>query len=562
MGHPSSHHHDHHISPLARLGWLIRLERSVIWIVVVLAVTIGILSLATPLAVQVLINTVAFGALLQPILVLASLVTLSLGFELILKVLQQWAAEMLQRRLWVRVSADLAAKLPRVQLEALSGKEGEGGAGLFNRFFDVLTLQKAASGLLIDGVSAALQALVGLVLLAFYHPLLLGFNVLLLLYVLVIFLLGIGGQNTAIVESKYKYKLAGWLQEGARSPLAFRTSGGERLMVERSLKLIATYLQGRSKHFKVLLRQMTGVFAVQLLANAMLLGLGGWLVMQKQLTIGQLVAAELIVTLVLAAFLKFGFKLESFYDMIAALDKLGHIIDLPTEPEGQMAPSSLSQGPLAVSFDRVGFRYQDAQRWTLHNLSQQIDPGQRVALVGPSGCGKRTALELLLGLHRPQEGAVRVGGFDLRDLSLSSLRAVVGLAEPEGIIVGTIEKNLSVGRDNISPDDLQRVLSICGLSDPVASFPDGLQTQLTMTGAPLSRGQVARLLLARAMLGHPKLLLIDALLDGLDDHARPSIFNALFDPQAPWTLIVVTRDPDVMARADRVWLLEPPAASA
>jgi putative ABC transport system ATP-binding protein len=548
----------HPMTPLGRLGQFIRYERGIVWVVTCLAIGIGVLSLATPLAIQILINTVAFGALLQPILILAGLLTLCLSFSLLLRGMQHWAAELLQRRLWVRVSADLAAKLPRVKLEALSGKEGEGGAGLLNRFFDVLTLQKAASGLLIDGVSASLQALVGLILLAFYHPLLLGFNLFLFICVAIIFLLGVGGQQTAIMESKYKYKLAGWLQEGARSPLAFRTSGGDGLMIDRSLSLISTYLNGRSKHFKVLLRQLMGVFSVKLLSSALLLGLGGWLVMEKQLTLGQLVASELILTSVLAAFVKFGSKLESFYDLIAALDKLGDLLDLPLEQDGSLSPSSLSEGPLSISFESVRFRYAASPRLVLHDLCAHIRPRERVALVGPSGCGKRTALELLLGLHQPQAGVIRVGGFDLRDLSLQSLRAVVGLAEPEGVITGSVEENLLVGRADISPDDLKRALDTCSLNAAISALPRGLQTQLNASGAPLSRGQVARLLLARAILGSPKLLLIDALLDGLDDLSRAPLFDALFHPDAPWTLIVVTRDPEVMRRAERVWTLQAP----
>jgi putative ABC transport system ATP-binding protein len=548
--------HGGHATPWQRLWGLLWLERAVVWVVVVLAVGIGVLSLATPLAVQVLINTVAFGAMLQPILVLAGLMVVCLGFVLGLRVLQQWAVELLQRRLWVRVSGDLAATLPRVRMDELSGRDGEGGAGLLNRFFDVLTLQKASSTLLVDGVSAALQAGVGLLLLAFYHPLLLAFDLLLIMCIGVIVMLGWGAQSTAIKESKHKYKLAGWLQEGARSPLAFRTAGGERLMRERSLELTAGYLEARSKHFWVLQRQFLGVFSTKLLANALLLGLGGWLVLEKQLTMGQLVAAELIVASVLAAFVKFGSKLETVYDLLAALDKLGHLQDLQLESHGRLVPESFQRGgPLEVSFEDVSFRYAEGE-WVLKHVSGEIKAGERVALVGPSGSGKRTLMELLLGLHVPQEGCVRVSGFDVRDLDIRALRRVVGLAEAEGVLAGSIEENLRAGREGIEAEELRWVLKVSSLENVITKLPQGMQTILSATGAPLSKGQVARMLVARAMLGGPRLLLVDALLDGLDDENRGPLMDALFDPAAPWTLVVVTRDPQVQAKAERVWRLE------
>jgi ABC-type bacteriocin/lantibiotic exporter with double-glycine peptidase domain len=183
-------------SPLRRLLELVKLERDDVWVAVVYAVGVGLLSLATPLGVQFLVNTVAFGALVQPLLVVSTMVLAGLALAASLRALQSYVVERLQQRVFVRVGLDLAHRLPRVrgaELDKMHAPE------LVNRFFDVMTVQKAAATLLVDGVSVALQTLVGMVLLAFYHPFLLAFDVVLVgTIVVVVLVLGRGAIPSAI----------------------------------------------------------------------------------------------------------------------------------------------------------------------------------------------------------------------------------------------------------------------------------------------------------------------------------------------------------------------------
>ena len=156
----------------------------------------------------------------------------------------------------------------------------------------------------------------------------------------------------------------------------------------------------------------------------MLLGLGGWLVIQGQLTLGQLVAAELIVMLIVGSFAKLGKHMESFYDLLTSVDKLGHLFDLPIEAHNKLFHLR-DRSPARVAVRQVNYQY--GSRQVLRDVSFEIEPGESVALVGPAGCGKSTLLDLLCGLRQPASGHIELDGIDLRELRPDSLREHIGL---------------------------------------------------------------------------------------------------------------------------------------
>ena len=534
-------------SPWARMRALIRTERNDLWVVVIYAIGVGLISLAAPVAVQSLVNTVAFGSLMQPLVVLALMLMACLAAAAILRVLQYYVVEMLQRRLFVRVAADLAFRLPRVRIDAFQGKYGP---ALVNRFFDVLTLQKSTSSLLLDGLALLLQAGTGMLLLAFYHPVLLAFDAVLVgALAFVVFALGRSGTATAIKESKAKYEVAAWLQELARSPVTFRAAGGTKFAVRKADSLAKDYLQARTKHFGVLVRQMGGMLATQVLASTLLLGLGGWLVIQRQLTLGQLVAAELVVTTVVSGFGKLARTFGDYYKMMAGLDKIGSLIDLPLEREqGEMLPAK--QQAAALSLRQVTYVYPGGHA-ALTNVNLDVAPGEHVALVGSSGSGKGTLLELAFGMRTPTSGAVLLDEVDLRDLRLESLRHDVLMLNGVEIIDGTIVENLRLGRSDVTPDEIRHALRTVNLLEEVLDLPQGLNTHLVASGAPLSSGQARRLVLARALVVKPRLLLVRETLDTIAARSRSKIIEAFLGANAPWTVVVVSHDPQVIAACPR-----------
>lgn len=522
-----------------RLFRLLALEKEGLYVVIVYAIGIGIASLGAPIGVQMLVSAIAFGGLAQPIAILSLLVLIALSFAAALRAAQSWIVERIQQRLFVRVASDLSARLPRISVPAIDGYHGP---ELVNRFFDVLTLQKGAAMLLLDGLFVALQVTVGGILLAAYHPALIALaTVILLLIGVILFGLGRRGAVTSIAESKEKYALVAWFEEVARHPTLYRSEGADRFAAEKCNALITKYVDARKAHYRIVFRQTVAFLVLQAFATTALLAVGGALVLHGQLTLGQLVAAELILTSVVAGFAKFGKYVEIYYDLIAAMDKLGKLVDLPLEREGGHEPAMT--GPLHVEVLEVEYRHEDRSTEGLAGFSLDVPAGERVAVIGPNGSGKSTLIDLVFGLREPSRGRVEINGLPLSELSISRLRSSIALVRGAEIFEGTIMENVCMGREDVSLEDVQRALEAVGMWEEVAALPDGLGTHLTTNGGNVSAGQAQRLAIARALVGRPRCLLLDEALDHLDPASRSTILERVLGRDAPWTAIVATHDP-------------------
>jgi len=547
---------DHEVPPLARVERLIQPDRRDLGAIVAYAAAIGGLSLAVPIAVQQLVNTIAFGGLIQPVVVIALLLLAVLGLSAFLTWVQTLVIELIQQRIFVRVVIDVAERIARVAARAFDRQHGP---ELVNRIFEVVTVQKAISSLLVEGASAALQIFVGLVILSFYHPLMLAFSLLLVAGIAVaVFWMGRGAVPTAIEESKAKYDVFGWLEELARHPASFRDEDQRRFALDRIDDLATIWIGARRDHFRIVLRQHAGTLALQVVANAALLALGGALVVQGQLTLGQLVASELIIATTVSTVAKLGKQLERFYDLMAAADKLGILLDLPLERGDGIALAS-SGRPAAVELTGVRFGYGSSPVFA--GLDLRIAAGERLAIEGSIGAGKSTLLDLLFALREPSAGSISIDGQDYRQLSRESLRDGVALVRGSEIFAGTLRSNVRVGRDHVDDGEIMRLLDQVGLADDVRALPSGLDTRLSTFGLPLSEVQIARLMIARALITRPRLLLVDRALDDLDRSSRDRISELLFSAESPWTLVVVSEREDVLARSTRRFSLDVPARS-
>ncbi|WP_305909062.1 ATP-binding cassette domain-containing protein [Methylomarinum sp. Ch1-1] len=542
-----SHDHEDALPPLHRLFGLLRGERHDLLLVLLFSLGTGLLYLATPIAVQALVNTVALGGMLQPLTVLAFILFVFLAFGGVIYVLQTYLVELIQRRIFIGVSADLAQRLPRVDSEVY---DRHNGAELVNRFFDVVTIQKAGATLLLSGLSTVLQAVVGLLVLAAYHPLLLVFDIVLTgLIAFILFVLGRKAVTTAIEESKAKYALAAWLETVARNMLTFKSAGGPEFAYQRSDELAHAYLANRKRHYRVVLRQTIGAVTLHAVAGTSLLAIGGLLVIEGQLTLGQLVAAELIVSGVLASFAKFGKQLEGVYDLMAGVDKLGHLLDLPLERSGGEKIDNDTAVELKVT-DLV-FSYH-SKHALIDGLSFILPAGQNLAILCPSGGGKTTLADLLGGLRLPKGGRIELNGVDLSDLSLQSLRRQVAIVNRREVIEDSIIENIRLGRAEIDNAQIREVLDELGLLRELMRLPEGLQTEITAGGSPLASSQLSRLLIARALVGRPVLLVVDGILDDLDEASREQIYQVLFKPERNCSLLMLTRFREVARRCQRL----------
>ncbi len=540
------------VPPHHRLITLLWPERADISIIVLFSVFTGLLYLASPLAVDAVVNNISFGGqepvYKQTLLVLAAALLVFLIVLSLVSAAQHYVVELIQQRIFARLACDLTHRLPRLRYGALERTERP---ELVNRFLDVVTVQKSCANLLLDGVNVVLSALIGLLVVAFYHPMLLVFNFVLILgLAIVIYPLGRNGVRTSIQESYAKHAVAGWFEQVVLFPVLFKSPGATELSNQRTNTLVTTYLNARKAHFRVLLRQIVGLLAVQALGSALLLAIGGLLVLQGELTLGQLVASELIVSAIVVSLVSLGKHFENWYDALAATDKLGSIVDLPIESTSGESLAA-SEGPLTVELRGVDFAYGNG-RPLFQGLRSEVDAGECVAITGPTGAGAGTLLDLLFGLRKPSRGLVLIDATDTRNLNPDAYRRDIALVREAEVVGATVLDNVRLGRQDIKAAHVQVALEQVGLMEVVANLPQGINTVLQAGGRPLSDSQRIRLCLARILVGAPRLILIDKLLDGLDPNECELLFEALFAKPRRWTVIVATRDEDIQQRCDRV----------
>lgn len=512
----------------------IHLERGDIAAIALFAAVISVLGLAVPVVVQNLVSTVAFGSVLQPLVVLTTILFGALGLSAFLKALQTWVAETMQRRLFIRVVSDLAHRLPRVPLDAWDGSYPPERV---NRFFDIFIIQKNFLGLLIGGVEVALTLGVGSLVLALYHPVFLVFDVVLVLAVIGLVVSRIRrGAETAIDESHAKYAMVALLQELAHHPGELKLAGGPDWVLQRADALAASYLEARSRHFRVLFAQTAAALTLYAVASAVALGAGGWLVIGRSLTLGQLVAAELVVTAIVGALVQLGKHLESLYDLLAALDKVGHVVDLPVErAEGDLV---IPDEPPQLGVENLSLVAGGQELVT--GLSFDVEAGSRILIQGTDARARTAIMEALAAVREAVDGVVRVAGRDVRDLAPQPLRKQLMLIGRPALFSGTVFENVAMGQACMERQCAHEALDAVGMN--ARDLPQGLESRLLPEGAPLGPEGAVRLALARAFASRPKVLLLDGTLDGLSDAALEDLLPRLVDPSCSWTLVVSSGD--------------------
>lgn len=553
--HAKHHGHDaHHIHRLRDLvpyaRRLFRSERKDILVILGYSVISSILGLVVPLSSSAIVNAVALGVFNQQLIVLCLIVLAAMIILAVFAVIERYIIDMVQRRLFVRTTFDIMYRLPIMKQSA---HRETYAPELVNRFFDVMTIQKSLGKFLLEGTNAVLVLLTGLILVGIYHPFFLLYDVAFLIFLpLLTLVLGRGAVPTSIKVSKKKYEAAAWLEDVARNHMGFKLTGAHDFAYSRIDAIATGYVEARHKHFLILARQILGSMLFKAGAMVGILALGGILVIQQAISLGQLVAAELVIITILGAIEKLINQFDLYYDMVAGIDKLSMIAEQPLEEVGGRQVPSV-QGPGAVRLDHVVLDI--AGQTILRGVSLDIARGSHVSIVGESGAGKSTLLQALVGLYDTYHGNVTVNGVDIRDADLRSLRSRIGLVFPENqLVAGTIRDNITLGRP-LSDADLSWALSITFLDRDIRELEHGMMTHVIATGENLAYGLRRRILFARMIVHKPEILLIDEAFDGIEDSVKLAMLDALFTYPG-WTIVNVSHDPEVVRRTDRVVVLK------
>ncbi len=540
-------------TPWQRLVGLLELEKRDILQIFYYAIFSGMVALSLPLGIQAIINLIQGAQISTSWVVLVILVTLGVAFSGALQLMQLRIIETIQQRIFTRASFELSYRFPKIKMAELRNYYPP---ELANRFFDTLTIQKGLSKILIDVPTALLQILFALILLSFYHPFFIVFGILLLVLIFVVFkFTAKKGLETSLKESKNKYKVAHWIQEIARTVVSFKLSGGTNLGLEKNDYLVNEYLKSRESHFKVLVVQFIQMISFKVIVTASLLLIGGALVLKQEMNIGQFVAAEIIILLVIASVEKLILGLESFYDVLTSIEKLGQISD--KEIEDQEGDRPLFKNGLHIELEHVTYKVPNKVKPILKDVSLKINQSSRILITGESGSGKSTLLRVISGVIEATSGSVFINDLSINSLHLNHFRSQLGMSlSQESPFEGTIRENLTFGNKDIPDDRIYNVLNKVGLGDFIKHQDKGLKTIINGESVQMSYTVAKKIVLARAIIKAPKILILEDPLDRFNAEETQEIINYLSHKDNPWALIVVSSNTEWINKCNQHIALE------
>lgn len=543
-------------TPLKRLFKFIASERKNIVYIYVYAIIIGLINLSLPLGIQAIIGRISGGMLFDGVIVLITFVIIGIIISGGLQIMQIYLVEILQRRIFTKAAFEFAFRIPRIRSEALLNAYPP---ELMNRFFDVLTLQKGFSKILLDLTTAFLQILFGLLLLSLYHSSFIFFGILLFAVLILMFrITGPKALKTSIKESSYKYQTVAWFEEMARNIQTFKLAGYTNMPLDKTDDHIDDYLGARKKHFRILISQFINITVFKLFVTGGTLILGCILVVEREITLGQFVASEIVIITVINAVEKLILSIETVYDVLTAVEKIGQVSDLPLERSQGIKLENIKKGEgLEININQLNYSYPDVGGQVLRNISLDIKAGEKVCITGLNGSGKHTLTKILSGLLSNYSGVITVNGISLRNLHLTDLHEVVSVnLSSDEVFAGTVEENVRLGKPGLSQFDVIEALKKAGINDFVNQLPNGIFTKLLPGGRGWPGSAVKKLLLARSLVKKPSLMLFHDHFESLGRKDKDELVSSLIHQQDKMTLIAISSDPAIMEACNRVVILK------
>jgi len=541
--------------PLARFWKLMALEKRELFNIYFFATLSGLIYLSIPLGIQSIINLLFGGLISTSLIILIAIVVLGVVLNGWLAIAQMKVNERIQRRIFTRYSLQFAYKIPRLDLMAIDDYYLP---ELVNRFFDTASLQKGLTKVLLEFPSASVQILFGLILLSLYHAAFFAFGILLLgLMYLILRLTYPRGISTSLEESNYKYEVGYWLEEVARTIKTLKFMGMNDFPARKADVLVSSYLDARAEHFKVLKIQYWAFVMFKVVITAALLILGSVLVINQQINIGQFIASEIVILMLLNSVEKVIGSLDVVYDMLTSLEKVSKILDKPEEKESGIDILEISSTPgVQIKAENLSYRFNENNRYVLQNLNFEIKSGERVCIFGSQSSGKTTLLKLFTGGYLNYEGNLLFNDYPLANYNLKKLRQEIGIyLASADLFSGTLYENLTLGDSTITVPFILEVAEHTGLLPFIQSLPNGLDMRVDSIGKKLPRNTVNKILLTRALLTKPRLLLLEDCWSGLEKIEEENMVKSLTDKRNEFTLVAITNDENFARKCDKIILL-------
>lgn len=519
---------------LAFFGSILGAERNYYALAVVYGVGISVLSLALPISVQMLVNTVANTGLPTPLLVLSLTLFGLLVLSGMLNALRIHLMDMFARRFYARMVSEIATR----SVFALNPFFHDNSKGsLFNRYFDIVIVQKTTPTLLVGGFTIVLQAGFGFVLVSSYHPWFLAYNLIITLAIWIIWLI-FGGRaiKSAVEVSHKKHAAAAWLENLGASNGFFKSRRHINEAMRRTDKVTAEYMEMHVRHFRHHFSQTLCFLILYAAASAALLGLGGWLVIQGELTLGQLVAAELVLSVSFFGISQLGIYMAYFYELCAALEELSLFYDVAQDNSGDSGEPLIGDGSIEFSNARG-----DARGVTT-TLDLYIPSGARVLGVAETPGVQREMTNFLKRHVRPTAGYIALGGQDIGNVQAYELRQQIIVLDRPNAIEMTIREYLRLSGSQVTSSQTFKVLRTVGLESTIEQLKDGLDTQVASTGWPLTITENMQLKLAAAIIAKPRVLVLGQLFDTIPKKYLTAAFD-LMQEESQTTIVYFSSRP-------------------
>lgn len=530
------------LSPVQRLIRLLKLDTKAIGQLYFYAIFQGLVALSLPLGIQAIINLIQSATLPTSWTVLVIIVILGIIISGALFIMQLHITENLQQRIFTRAAFEFAYRIPKIRFDVLHNKYVP---EIVNRFFDVISVQKGISKILLDFSSAVLQVMFGLILLSFYHPFFILFGFLLIgIVLLIIKVWGPRGITTSLDESEQKFEVAFWLEEIARSLRVFKMGGDSTLHLKRTDLHVKNYLKYRNLHFKVLVYQYLSLVVFKAVIAGGLLILGSILVVDQQINLGQFVAAEIVVLLVVSSVEKVIVSMQDIYDILTAVEKVGSVTDWPIESQtGNDPVKQTNPFGFSIETNELRYIYPDGEKTAFKPLDLHIDGGTKWCIRGKNGSGKSTLLHVLAGFYEKYEGIILINGISLRNINFNTYRHWLGTClTDEELFNASLRDNITLGRNDISDDKILELAETLIWDKTLRELPKGLDTWIDPNGKKFPRNIVRKIILTRALACNPKLVIIEDNLSHIDTEERVKIWKWLTHKDRPFTLIAIAND--------------------
>jgi ABC-type bacteriocin/lantibiotic exporter with double-glycine peptidase domain len=535
---------------------LLRIESREITHLYIYALFSGLLSLVLPIGIQSIINFIQTGRTSTSWFVIIFVVVISIALNGIMQLMQLRITENLQQKIFVWSSMEMTYRFRYIDHQKLGLQYPP---ELANRFFDTLVIQKGLSKVLIDMPTSILQIIFGVVLLSLYHPFFIAFSFILILFLfLILYFTSRNAYTSSLEESKAKYKTAHWIQEVARASSSFEVLGKSDFPLRKNDKYATGYVKARESHFSILWKQFTYLIVFKIVIALTLLLIGGLLVINQQMTIGQFIASEIIILLVISSIEKLILSLSTMYDVLTSTEKLSEIADYPLKdvvPSTKLA--DFVPHDTGFTLHEVSFVSPYYDRLVLDKIDCVIDPGSKIAIISNSQLTSETLLKIIQLHYTPTSGQVLLNGIKAEHYDLTAVKGSIGsFMSSDTIFYGTILDNILLGRKDVDSEHLNELLKKLRLFDYINSFPKGLDTYLLSGGKFLPPDISAKIILARGLVGSPSLLLLDKDWQALYEMDRFTFDDALHPSNTNLTVLACVTDRTLLDMFETILVIE------